>query len=78
MLPWTALGLALSLRLALARSGAERGAEGLGCHHLHRQHWPWQPPGAVGRCLCPCSEAPALCGRGRPAHHCPGAKGLHS
>ncbi|XP_069320813.1 von Willebrand factor A domain-containing protein 1 [Eulemur rufifrons] len=25
MLPWTALGLALSLRLALARSGAERG-----------------------------------------------------
>lgn len=26
MLPWTALGLALSLRLALARSGAERGA----------------------------------------------------
>lgn len=26
MLPWTALGLALSLRLALARSGAERGS----------------------------------------------------
>lgn len=25
MLPWTALGLALSLRLALALSGAERG-----------------------------------------------------
>ncbi|XP_058530227.1 von Willebrand factor A domain-containing protein 1 [Ochotona princeps] len=29
MLPWTALGLALSLRLALARSGAERGAPAL-------------------------------------------------
>uniref|UniRef100_A0A2K6EEB3 von Willebrand factor A domain containing 1 n=1 Tax=Propithecus coquereli TaxID=379532 RepID=A0A2K6EEB3_PROCO len=63
MLPWTALGLALSLRLALARSGAERGAQGHGRHCLHRQHRPWQPPGAVGRRLSPC-EAPALCGRG--------------
>ncbi|KAM5248928.1 von Willebrand factor A domain-containing protein 1 [Ctenodactylus gundi] len=29
MLPWTALGLALSLRLAVARSGAERGSAAL-------------------------------------------------
>ncbi|XP_019514079.1 PREDICTED: von Willebrand factor A domain-containing protein 1 isoform X2 [Hipposideros armiger] len=77
MLPWTALGLALSLRLALAQSGAERGAEGPGRHGLHRQHWPWQPPGAVGRRLGPCWEAPALRGCGRPAHHCAGAEGLH-
>nr|XP_053776906.1 von Willebrand factor A domain-containing protein 1 isoform X2 [Desmodus rotundus] len=62
MLPWTALGLALSL--ALARSGAERGAKGPGRHCLHRQHRPWQPPGAVGCRLSPCGEAPALRGRG--------------
>ncbi|XP_036855555.1 von Willebrand factor A domain-containing protein 1 isoform X5 [Manis javanica] len=78
MLPWTALGLALSLRLALALSGAERGAEGPGGHHLHRQHRPWQPPGAVSRRLGPRREAPALCGCGRSAHYCPGAEGLHS
>ncbi|XP_023981252.1 von Willebrand factor A domain-containing protein 1 isoform X3 [Physeter macrocephalus] len=62
MLPWTVLGLALSLRLA--RSGAERGAEGPGRHRLHRQHRPRQPPGAVSRRLGPRWEAPALCGRG--------------
>ncbi|XP_032970773.1 von Willebrand factor A domain-containing protein 1 isoform X2 [Rhinolophus ferrumequinum] len=78
MLPWTALGLALSLRLALAQSGAERGAEGPGHHGLHRQHWPRQPPGAGGRRLGARQEAPALCGRGRPAHHRPGAEELHS
>ncbi|XP_032159592.1 von Willebrand factor A domain-containing protein 1 isoform X2 [Mustela erminea] len=64
MLPWTAFSLALSLRLALARSGAERGAEGPGCHCLHRQHWPRQPPGAVSRRLGAPREAPALCGCG--------------
>ncbi|XP_012359592.1 von Willebrand factor A domain-containing protein 1 isoform X2 [Nomascus leucogenys] len=64
MLPWTALGLALSLRLALARSGAERGAQGPGRHRVHCQHRPRQLPGAVSRCLSPCREAPALCGCG--------------
>ncbi|XP_030769108.1 von Willebrand factor A domain-containing protein 1 isoform X2 [Rhinopithecus roxellana] len=64
MLPWTALGLALSLRLALARSGAESGAKGPGRHRVHRQHRPRQLSGAVSRCLSPCQEAPALCGRG--------------
>ncbi|XP_045331220.1 von Willebrand factor A domain-containing protein 1 isoform X2 [Leopardus geoffroyi] len=78
MLPWTALSLALSLRLALARSGAERGAEGPGCYRLHRQYRSWQPPGAVSCCLGPRRGSPALCGRGRPAHHCPGAEGVHS
>ncbi|PNJ04464.1 VWA1 isoform 2 [Pongo abelii] len=54
MLPWTALGLALSLRLALARSGAERGAQGPGRHRVHCQHRPRQLPGAVSCCLSPC------------------------
>ncbi|XP_059944781.1 von Willebrand factor A domain-containing protein 1 isoform X3 [Mesoplodon densirostris] len=62
MLPWTVLGLALSLRLA--RSGAERGAEGPGRHRLHREHRPRPPPGAIGRRLGPRGEAPALCGCG--------------
>nr|XP_011768669.1 von Willebrand factor A domain-containing protein 1 isoform X3 [Macaca nemestrina] len=64
MLPWTALGLALSLRLALARSGAESGAKRPGRHRVHRQHRPRQLSGAVSCCLSPCREAPALCGRG--------------
>uniref|UniRef100_A0A2K6K9A9 Uncharacterized protein n=1 Tax=Rhinopithecus bieti TaxID=61621 RepID=A0A2K6K9A9_RHIBE len=61
MLPWTALGLALSLRLA---AGAERLESGPGRHRVHRQHRPRQLSGAVSRCLSPCQEAPALCGRG--------------
>ncbi|XP_021056261.1 von Willebrand factor A domain-containing protein 1 isoform X2 [Mus pahari] len=64
MLFWTALSMTLSLRLALARSGIERGAQGPGCHHLHCQHWPRQPVGAVGSCLSSCREAPTLCGCG--------------
>ncbi|XP_055984422.1 von Willebrand factor A domain-containing protein 1 isoform X2 [Sorex fumeus] len=64
MLPWTALGLALSLRLALARSDAERGPEGPGRHRLHSQHRPQQPARAPGRCLHPSRYTPALCGCG--------------
>ncbi|XP_014399259.1 PREDICTED: von Willebrand factor A domain-containing protein 1, partial [Myotis brandtii] len=46
------------------RGAPHAGAEGPGRHRLHCQHRPGQPPGAVGRCLGPCGEAPALRGRG--------------
>ncbi|PNI13249.1 VWA1 isoform 4, partial [Pan troglodytes] len=57
MLPWTALGLALSLRLALARSSAERGPLGEGKHPLKESWGPGGPCLAVGLCGGPTPEA---------------------
>lgn len=58
MLPWTALSLALSLALAWARSGAERGECGARGPCIPRG------PHAAGALL-----PPAAAGRGRPAGH---------
>lgn len=72
MLPWTALSLALSLRLALARSGAERGECG-GARRGSGSRAPSTPAACAGRRSPPAATERGGAAGGAP--HPPAAGG---
>lgn len=67
MLPWTALSLALSLRLALARSGAERGECGRRRAGLQLGRRPYPPLPERGS-LPPSRHRGVEAAAGHPTH----------